>query len=87
MHEAIPFQEIKQNPYTVLCTTSMGGHLSWFELGGGRWHAKPICNFLNRMATEIDLDAITHNVERTMSESQFASSFEPMRRKMDIALG
>ncbi|KAK4137975.1 AB-hydrolase YheT [Trichocladium antarcticum] len=87
VHEAIPFQEIKQNPYTVLCTTSMGGHLSWFELGGGRWHAKPICNFLNRMATEIDLDAITHNVERTMSESQFASGFEPMRRKMDIALG
>ncbi len=23
--------------------TSLGGHLSWFEPGGGRWHAKPVC--------------------------------------------
>ena len=40
--EAIPFGEFKQNPYTVLCTTSMGGHLGWFEIGGGRWFAKPV---------------------------------------------
>ena len=40
--EAIPFEEFKQNPYAVLCTTSMGGHLSWFETGGGRWFAKPV---------------------------------------------
>lgn len=40
--EAIPYEEIQQNPYTVLCTTSTGGHLSWFEVGGGRWHAKPV---------------------------------------------
>lgn len=40
--EAVPYEEIKQNPYTVLCATSGGGHLSWFELGGGRWHAKPV---------------------------------------------
>jgi predicted alpha/beta-fold hydrolase len=33
-----------QNPYTVLVTTSLGGHLSWFEGGGegDRWHAKPV---------------------------------------------
>jgi predicted alpha/beta-fold hydrolase len=42
VYEAIPFQEFKQNPYTVLLTTSLGGHLSWFEIGGGRWHAKPV---------------------------------------------
>lgn len=41
--EAVPYEEIKQNPYTVLCSTSLGGHLSWFEIGGGRWHAKPVC--------------------------------------------
>ncbi|KAF2836899.1 AB-hydrolase YheT [Patellaria atrata CBS 101060] len=38
----IPFDEIKTNPYTVLCTTTLGGHLSWFEVGGGRWFAKPV---------------------------------------------
>ena len=34
--------EVEQTPYAVLCTTSLGGHLSWFETGGGRWHAKPV---------------------------------------------
>jgi len=40
--EALPYQEITQNPYAVLCTTSLGGHLSWFETGGGRWFVKPV---------------------------------------------
>ena len=41
--EAVPLEEIKQNPFVVLCITSLGGHLSWFEFGGGRWFAKPVC--------------------------------------------
>jgi len=40
--QAFPIEEIKKNPYAVLLTTSMGGHLSWFEVGGGRWFAKPV---------------------------------------------
>ena len=40
--EAIPFLEFTRNPYTVLCTTSLGGHLSWFETGGGRWFARAV---------------------------------------------
>ncbi len=39
---ALPYGEARLNPYTVLCTTSLGGHLGWFEPGGGRWHAKPV---------------------------------------------
>ena len=46
--EAVPYEEIRQTPYVVLCATSGGGHLSWFELGGGRWHAKPVSSFTNR---------------------------------------
>ena len=42
MKEAIPYEEFKQTPYAVLCATSLGGHLSWFEWGGGRWFAKPV---------------------------------------------
>jgi uncharacterized protein len=41
--EALPFGEVKSNPYAVLCTTSLGGHLGWFETGGGRWHSQPVC--------------------------------------------
>ena len=40
--EALPLQEFKYNPFAVLCTTSLGGHLSWFETGGERWFAKPV---------------------------------------------
>lgn len=40
---ALPFQEITQTPYGVMMTTSWGGHLGWFELGGSRWFVKPVC--------------------------------------------
>ncbi|KAL2160572.1 hypothetical protein VTH06DRAFT_1260 [Thermothelomyces fergusii] len=84
VYDAIPFQEFTQNPYTVLLTTSLGGHLSWFEIGGGRWHARPICNFLNRMVTEINLDAITPDANGTKLDTQFVTEFNPMRRKLQI---
>lgn len=41
--EAVPYEEIRATPYVVLVTTSGGGHLSWFEWSGQRWHAKPVC--------------------------------------------
>lgn len=47
--EAVPYEEIKQNPYVVMCSTSTGGHLSWFEVGGTRWFSKPVCSFLHRL--------------------------------------
>nr|CAD11364.1 conserved hypothetical protein [Neurospora crassa] len=83
VEEAIPYQEIKQNPYTVLCLTSLGGHLSWFELGGGRWHTRPICNFLNKMAFDIDLDAIKPDACDKF-DSQFRTHFDPVQRKLQI---
>ncbi|KAF2640609.1 medium-chain fatty acid ethyl ester synthase/esteras-like protein 1 [Massarina eburnea CBS 473.64] len=55
--EAIPYEEFRQNPYTVLCTTNWGGHLSWFQSGGKRWFATAIANFLTKMHDEIDVDA------------------------------
>ncbi|KAK3373753.1 Alpha/Beta hydrolase protein [Lasiosphaeria ovina] len=88
VQEGIPFGEFKLNPYTVLCTTSLGGHLSWFEFGGGRWHAKPICNFLNLMVSEIDLDAaaaVNDSSDGKEPESpQFKTRFSPVRRKLEI---
>lgn len=41
-NEAVPYEEIKTNPYVVMCSTRGGGHLCWFEWGGGRWHTKPV---------------------------------------------
>jgi predicted alpha/beta-fold hydrolase len=39
---AVPYEEVKKNPYAVMCTTSLGGHLSFFELGGGRWYTTAV---------------------------------------------
>ncbi|KAJ9641975.1 hypothetical protein H2201_004509 [Coniosporium apollinis] len=88
VNEAIPYEEFKQNPYAVLCTTSVGGHLSWFEWGGGRWFVKPAVNFLNKMAKEIDLGAISDqrmaNVNGGVGPKSKGPYFEPMRRKLHI---
>jgi predicted alpha/beta-fold hydrolase len=41
--EAVPYDEVEANPHVFMAVTEGGGHLSWFELGGGRWFAKPVC--------------------------------------------
>ncbi|KAF9884339.1 hypothetical protein FE257_001852 [Aspergillus nanangensis] len=95
---ALPFQEIQQTPYGVMMTTSWGGHLGWFELGGDRWFAQPVNNFLNLMAKEIDLETpfVVENPDRVASHipshadpkrnSEIASKpdFNPMRRKLHL---
>jgi predicted alpha/beta-fold hydrolase len=41
--EGVPYEEIRQNPFVVICTTSGGGHLGWFEFGTGtRWNVRPV---------------------------------------------
>ncbi|KAK4228254.1 medium-chain fatty acid ethyl ester synthase/esterase 1 [Podospora fimiseda] len=82
--EAIPFEEFKQNPHTVLCTTSLGGHLSWFEAGGGRWFAKPMHNFLSSLVSEIDLDATTPDLNANLNGIESVTEFAATRRKLQI---
>ncbi|KAL4872021.1 hypothetical protein BDV12DRAFT_162880 [Aspergillus spectabilis] len=95
---SLPFQEISQTPYAVMMTTSWGGHLGWFELGGDRWFAKPVTNFLNLMANEIDLDLppvvekpeqvhgqASDSHEDTGIESK-AANYIPMRRKLTLPI-
>ncbi|KIH90829.1 alpha/beta hydrolase domain containing protein 1,3 [Sporothrix brasiliensis 5110] len=86
VEEAIPYGEFRHNPYTVLCTTSLGGHLSWFEPGGGRWHAKPVTQFLHTMAKNVDLAAIPRDLLDVNARQRKGVSFEPLRRRMQINL-
>jgi hypothetical protein len=37
----------------VLLTTNWGGHLSWFEVGGGRWFAKAVAAILTKMENDV----------------------------------
>ncbi|KAI8965714.1 AB-hydrolase YheT [Daldinia sp. FL1419] len=85
---ALPYAEASTNPYTVLCTTSLGGHLGWFEIGGGRWHGKPVCNFLNHMAFEVDLSSVNDHdhSEQIYGNPKHGTSYDPIRRKMHVKL-
>ena len=80
----IPYGEFALNPYTVLCMTSMGGHLSWFETGGGRWHAKPVSAFLHKLATEIDLASVKRDQFDINASQRPGVGYQPMQRKMHI---
>ncbi|KAI8630151.1 carboxylesterase-like protein [Xylariaceae sp. FL1651] len=84
----LPFLEAAKNPYTVLCTTSLGGHLGWFEIDGGRWHSKPVCNFLNHMAFEVDQTSIDTRADGKViySKAESAGDFNPIRRRMQVNL-
>ncbi|KOS19685.1 putative esterase [Escovopsis weberi] len=84
LKQGLPVQEIQQNPNTILVTTSLGGHLCWFEYGGTRWHTRPICNFFNYFANNVDLDSV-EPVDFPPRASAFRSSaYNPMQRKMDL---
>ena len=83
-HEAIPYEEFKQNPYTVLVTTNWGGHLSWFQPGGKRWFATATEEFLRKMHDDIDSSATPRPVE-TKSDKKYPI-WDPAHRRMDVPL-
>lgn len=43
--DCIPYIESAKNPYIVLSTTSLGGHIGWFQPGGKRWYPGVISKF------------------------------------------
>lgn len=85
---AVPYEEVLHTPWVAICSTSLGGHLGWFETGGGRWHSKPVYNFLEKMLREVDVQAtkkharVTANGVASSSSYRSPFAFEPMRRKM-----
>ncbi|KYK61492.1 hypothetical protein DCS_02634 [Drechmeria coniospora] len=85
VEEALPYEEFRQNPNTVMITTSLGGHLCWFETGGSRWHKRPVCNFLNHIARNVDLESLKPQPDAQATEKVSAGAdYQPMRRKLFI---
>ncbi|CAM1508286.1 Fc.00g051340.m01.CDS01 [Cosmosporella sp. VM-42] len=88
VREAIPYEEFQLNPNTILLTTSLGGHLCWFQMGGGRWFTQPIANFLNHLAFKSDLDSLKPQEEPTANGlAEEGHIYKPMNRKMVIIDG
>ncbi|KAI6820561.1 hydrolase, alpha/beta fold family [Hortaea werneckii] len=86
--EAVPYEEIQQTPWVVMCATAGGGHLAWYELSGGRWHAKPIVQFLKQMQADVDFSKIDRKVgiaaKGPQGGHQTPFAFDPMRRKAHV---
>lgn len=45
----LPQDEVKQNPYALLITTTIGGHLGWFNVTGRRWYPNPLARLFQQM--------------------------------------
>lgn len=54
--DCIPYIEAYKNPYLVLTTTSLGGHLGWFTTkgNGNRWFPEVIANFFSSFDQLVD---------------------------------
>lgn len=50
----IPYRETKANPYTVLITTSVGGHLGWYKSDGNRWYTSVVSDYFRALYREVD---------------------------------
>lgn len=49
-NKSLPEPEVRENPYTMMVTTSVGGHLGWFDYLGRRWYPVP----LSKLFKELD---------------------------------
>ncbi|KAF2006101.1 AB-hydrolase YheT [Amniculicola lignicola CBS 123094] len=88
-YEAIPWEEFKANPYTVLVTTNWGGHLSWFQTGGDRWFAAPVADFFHKMQDDIDLTASATELVNANGKKEDARKhpvWDPTHRRLIVPL-
>lgn len=47
---SLPHPEVSLNPYTFMVTTSVGGHLGWFNLQHKRWYPDPVSQVFAELA-------------------------------------
>lgn len=50
----IPYREAIRNPYIYLVTTTVGGHLGWFQYDGTRWNNRTVADYLHLLDTKVD---------------------------------
>lgn len=47
---SLPIDESRLNPYVTLITTTIGGHLGWFDFKHNRWYPKPVAGLMKELA-------------------------------------
>lgn len=56
----IPYNEVKLNPYLAIVTTTIGGHLGWFDLKGKRWYPQPVADLFDELK-EWEVDKLSED--------------------------
>lgn len=54
---SLPELEVRENPYTFMVTTSVGGHLGWFDILGRRWYAAPLAKLFKELDDHWQVDS------------------------------
>lgn len=52
---SLPMEESRINPYVLVITTTVGGHLGWFDYKLGRWYAEPVARLMKQLA-EVEVE-------------------------------
>ncbi|WEJ95237.1 hypothetical protein PSN45_002750 [Yamadazyma tenuis] len=47
---SLPVEEATLNPYVTMVTTSVGGHLGWFDYSNNRWYAEPVARMMKALS-------------------------------------
>jgi hypothetical protein len=96
---AVPYDGFKLTPYVVLCTTTSGGHIGWFELGGDRWYTKTvsaairghgppnsvqIAGFLQKINSETEGPLAVKSANGHKKDADTKSTFDTIGRRMQI---
>lgn len=55
--DCIPYIESRKNPYTILSTTSLGGHLGWFQRGNSCWLPPVLTKYFKALDENVDYSA------------------------------
>ncbi|CAH00427.1 putative carboxylic ester hydrolase [Kluyveromyces lactis] len=61
--EALPYREVQSNPYTLMLTTTRGGHIGWFDMNLDRWYVKPLCRLLHKFYTDISMQGLAPDLK------------------------
>lgn len=49
--KSLPFSEVRLNPYAHMVTTSVGGHLGWFDYSHNRWYPEPVLKLFQALTS------------------------------------
>lgn len=62
-----PNAQVSCNPYTLLVTTTVGGHLGWFRALGSRWYPQPVARLLKELDHNWKVDHASVDIPRDLT--------------------